>query len=89
MRNRYKNGKDVLSNNLLEELRGKGLSGFYIYIPPKNIAVEKNRMCILAGEMKFNEGLKIDQISDKLHIGVRQTYYLLALFKKRYPGKCV
>ena len=88
MRIRYKNGVEVLSNSMLEELLKLGLGGHYIYVPNK-IAEEKDEKCIIAGYLRYEQGLRVHQVADEIHLGIRQTYYLLALFKKRYPEKCI
>lgn len=88
MQIRYKNGSDVLTNNVLDQLREEGMGGCYIYIPI-NSAEEKDKLCIRAGYMRYEEGLKVKKIADQLHLKIRQIYLLLALFKERYPDRCI
>jgi len=86
-RSKYRNAKDELPREVLEKLYELGLDGVYLYVPSRKAHKRDQRYGYIA-YLRYDEGLSIAQIADRLHMSQRRVKQILQELRRRYPEMC-
>ena len=82
--NPYLNAKEVLPKELLNQLYEQGFEGVYLYIPSRNREKLEQQYAYIY-YLRFEEGLTINAISEKVHLTERRVKQILEYYRKRHP----
>jgi len=72
---------------VLEKLYELGLDGVYLYVPSRKAQKRDQRYGYIA-YLRYDEGLSIAQIADRLHMSQRRVKQILQELRRRYPEMC-